>query len=131
MTMEQYSPEESLRSEGQDLGSSIKREAERAKQAAADAAHNVGERAESAKTAVGGRMKDLAGRLRERAPEEGMIGSAAQGVARTLEDGGEYLQEHNFGDMAKDVTDVVRTHPIPSVLVALGLGILIGRSLRS
>jgi hypothetical protein len=131
MTMEQYSPEESLRSESQDLGSTIKREAERAKQAAADVAHNVGERAESAKSAVGGRMKDLGGRLRERAPEEGMIGTAAQGVARTLEGGGEYLQEHNFGDMAEDLTDVIRTHPIPSVLVAIGLGIVIGRSLRS
>ncbi len=33
--------------------------------------------------------------------------------------------------MADDFTEVIKKNPIPAVLIAAGLGFLIGRSLRS
>jgi ElaB/YqjD/DUF883 family membrane-anchored ribosome-binding protein len=114
-----------------EIGSSFKQQGEKAMERAGEVASEVGERANTAVAAVGGQMKGLAGRVRERAPQEGMIGTAAEKVARGLETGGEYLEEHNLRDIAEDASDLVRNYPIPSILVCIGLGFLIGRTLRS
>jgi ElaB/YqjD/DUF883 family membrane-anchored ribosome-binding protein len=64
--------------------------------------------------------------LREHAPAEGVLGSAAQSVAQKLETGGKYMQKHGVGDMGDDVVDLIRRHPFPAIFVGLGLGCLIG-----
>ena len=75
-----------------------------------DMASTIGHKTEGAVGAVGGEMKSLAGTIRDKAPESGVLGSAASGVAGTLESGGAYLQEHNLHGMARR-----RDRPDPSL----------------
>jgi ElaB/YqjD/DUF883 family membrane-anchored ribosome-binding protein len=100
-------------------------------QRATDAASNLGERVEETKASVGGQMRSLADTIRERAPEEGMFGSAASALAETLETGGSYLEEQDLSAIAEDVAEVIRRHPITSVLVGVGVGFMLARTLRS
>jgi uncharacterized protein YjbJ (UPF0337 family) len=95
---------------------------------ASEAASAAGQKADDAACAVGNRMQSLAGTIREKMPHEGMMGSATSTVADTLERGGRYLQEEGFSGMAEDLTTLIRRHPIPALLVALGLGFIIARS---
>lgn len=107
----------------QDMVSSVVQKVE-------DAASSFGHRAEGAVGAVGGEMKSLAGTIRHQAPECGMLGSAASGVANSLESGGAYLQEHNLHGMAEDVTNLIRRYPLQAILAGIGIGFLVGRSSR-
>jgi hypothetical protein len=99
--------------------------------AAGDVASNVGHRAEEATSSVGGSMRSLAGSLRENLPHEGMMGTASSAVADTLDRGGRYLQEEGLQGIAEDLTSLIRRNPIPAVLIGIGVGYLIARSLRS
>jgi hypothetical protein len=95
-----------------------------------DVASMIGHKAEGAVETVGGQMKSLAGTIRDQAPKDGVLGTAASGVASTLESGGAYLQEHNLHGMAEGVTDLIRRYPLPAILVGVGVGFLVGRFSR-
>jgi ElaB/YqjD/DUF883 family membrane-anchored ribosome-binding protein len=99
-------------------------------QKAQDFASAAGHRAESALSSVGQGMSSLAGTLQENAPHEGMLGSAASTVADQLRSGGQYLQHHDFSDIAGDLTSLIRSHPMPAICVAFGVGWLIGMASR-
>ena len=99
-------------------------------QRAGEYAASAQERADDALSSMGHRMSSMAGSLRQGAPREGMLGSAASTVADQLESGGRYLQRHGLGDIGDDLGGVIRTHPIPSLLVAFGVGLLIGMAGR-
>jgi hypothetical protein len=43
--------------------------------------------------------------------------------------GGRYLQEHDLGDMADDMTSVVRRYPLPALCIGFGVGFLLGMAL--
>jgi len=92
-------------------------------------AASAAEKAENAMGAVGSQMTRLAGTIREKAPHEGPLGTAATTVAENLQAGGRYLQEHDLADMSKEVTQMVRKHPLPSLLMGFGLGCLLGMTL--
>jgi len=111
-----------LGQQASDLASNL---GERAQNLASSAA----ERAEDARSAVGQGMSNLAGRLRENAPQEGMLGTAAGGVAGTLEAGGRYLQEHDISDIGQDLSRLVRQYPIASLCAVFGLGFMLGKTL--
>lgn len=96
-----------------------------------DTVSNLGQRAGDAVSGLPDQMRHLAGSVRERVPQEGMMGTAASGLATGLESGASYLQDHNMRDMADDLAGIVRSHPIPSVLIGLGLGFLIGRAMST
>lgn len=53
-----------------------------------------------------------------------MAGSAASSVVNTVGGAGTYLQ-----DLPAEITGLIRRHPIPSLLVGIGVGFLLGRSL--
>jgi hypothetical protein len=95
---------------------------------ASDVASTLGHKADDAASTVGHRMESFAGTLREKLPHEGMMGSASGAVADTIERGGRYLQEEGLSGMAHDLTDLVRRHPIPALLIALGVGFAIARA---
>jgi len=95
---------------------------------AEDAASYVSHKAEDATSAVGRDMKSLAGTIRANAPHEGMLGTAGSAVANTLETYGRELEEHGLGGIADDITNTVRRHPIPAVLIGIGLGFLLART---
>jgi ElaB/YqjD/DUF883 family membrane-anchored ribosome-binding protein len=59
-----------------------------------------------------------------------MLGRASGAVADALDSSGRYIEERNISGIANDVTDVIRRNPIPAVLVAVGLGFLLGRTMR-
>ena len=100
-------------------------------ESAKDSVGTMQERAHEAVAGVPGQMKHLAEQIRERAPHQGTIGSAAHTVADTLESGATYLEDHDVRDIAQDLAGVVRNHPIPAVLAGIGVGFLLGRTLRS
>jgi dsDNA-specific endonuclease/ATPase MutS2 len=96
-----------------------------------DAAHAAGQKAEDATASLGSGMKTAAEKVRENAPHEGMLGRGAEAVASTLDRGGDYLREKNLHGMAEDMTEMIKRNPIPAVLLGIGLGFLLGRTLRS
>lgn len=91
----------------------------------------AGDKADNAVESVGSGMKNIAGTLRQNLPHQGMLGSASESVAGALESGGRYLEEKGLSGIGADMTDVIKRHPIPAVLLALGLGYLIACSTRS
>jgi ElaB/YqjD/DUF883 family membrane-anchored ribosome-binding protein len=100
-------------------------------QKASDFGHTIGQKAEDATSAVGGGMHTLADKVRDNAPNEGVIGSASRSVAGALDDAGKYVQDKNLSGMMDDVTGLVKRNPIPALLLGLGIGFLIGRALSS
>jgi hypothetical protein len=107
----------------QDMASNISNRAE-------DMASTVSEKAEGALSSVGQGMSSLAGTLRQRAPQEGMVGSATSAVAEGLHTSGQYLQEHGLSEMTEDLTSLIRTYPKSSLSVAFALGWLCGLACR-
>jgi ElaB/YqjD/DUF883 family membrane-anchored ribosome-binding protein len=95
-----------------------------------EAATTVGHKAEDTTAAVGRGLENAADRVREKLPHEGMLGRASEAFADTLDRTGRYIEERNIRGIANDVTEVIRRNPIPAVLVAVGLGFLLGRTLR-
>jgi len=94
---------------------------------ARDAACNIGDKAESATHSVGKGMESLAGTLREKLPQQGMLGSAGSSVARGLESGGRYLEEEGLRGIGQDLTSLIRNNPIPALLAGIALGFLFAR----
>ena len=70
-------------------------------------------------------MKSLANVIREKAPREGKIGTAATKVAGGLESASDYLQEKKFDHLGEDFRGLVRRYPLQTLLVGLGLGFLL------
>jgi len=97
---------------------------------AKDAASTAEKKTDSALHSVGSSMEDLAGTIREKGPHEGVLGSASDRLAKTLESGGHYLQEEGIASMAEDVTNLIRRNPVPALFVGIGLGYLLARATR-
>ena len=74
-------------------------------------------KANEAATVVGEKIGSLANVIRENAPHEGAVATAATAVADGLESASSYLREKKFEHLAKDVTALVRTYPIQSLLI--------------
>jgi hypothetical protein len=100
-------------------------------QTASTAAHTVGHKAEQATSAVGQGMRSLADTVRHQGPESGVLGSATHQVADTLDQTGRYIEDKNLSGMLDDMTGLIKRNPIPAVLIGLGIGFLLGRTLRS
>jgi hypothetical protein len=108
---------------------------------------------------VASKLKDKAGQMADTVSEKlgQQRGNAADGLdwaASTIHDGAEsvpggpkvvkmthsvadgmettasYLREHDFKKMGKDVMDVCRRYPTQSLVAALTVGFLLGRSAR-
>lgn len=58
---------------------------------------------------------------------QGAISTAATAVAGGVESASSYLQEKKFEDMATDLTALIRTYPVQSLLVGMGLGYILAR----
>jgi hypothetical protein len=76
-------------------------------------------------------MKTLAGTIRQQGPREGMLGDATSTVAKTLEQGGRYLEKEGLTGMADDLTEIIKKNPIPAVLVGVGIGFMLAQLTRS
>ncbi len=103
-------------------------------QQVADKAQDLGQqavdRADATTSTMGEKMSDVAQTIREKAPMSGPMATAADTAANTLERAGTYLQQQDLADMRADLEDIIRRHPIESLLVGLGVGYLLARSMR-
>jgi ElaB/YqjD/DUF883 family membrane-anchored ribosome-binding protein len=98
---------------------------------AGQAGEYVRDKAESAATSAGKGMESLAGTIRDRGPQSGMLGRATSTVADTLDRTGQYLENQGFSGMVDDVTSLVRNHPLPAILLGIGLGFMLARMTTS
>jgi hypothetical protein len=95
-------------------------------QTAGNMASTVADQAQNAASTVAGGMHSLAGSIRENAPSTGMLHSAAEGVAGTLDSSGRYLEQEGFSGMMDDMVGMVRRNPIPCALTCVGVGFVLG-----
>jgi hypothetical protein len=94
-------------------------------------ASNVGRKADDLTSSAGTGLKNFGDTIREHGPQGGMFGDATQTVADKTRQVGSYLEEEGLSGMFEDVTKLIKRNPIPAILVGVGLGVLIGRMLRS
>ena len=99
--------------------------------AASHAACDVGHKADDLTASAGAGIKGFGDRLSHNAPHTGMMGTASQAVARSVHDGGQYIEDAKLSGMVEDVTQLIRRNPIPAVCVAIGLGWLAASKMRS
>jgi hypothetical protein len=97
---------------------------------AGQAATTVGEKANALTSTAGSDIRALGNKLSENTPHEGVFGHASQAVAATLKEGGKYIEDAKLGGMAEDVTKMIKRHPIPAVLIGIGVGFCLGRILK-
>jgi len=136
------SQKERSMSEGiEDLTDASKRMGNKIGEQAKDAGHNmseqaksfasnIAEKAENATEAVGTCMESFGETVRDRLPKEGMIGSAGQTIGEKLESGGRYLEEKGLAGIGDDVTNLIRSNPVPALLVGIGLGFILAKVMR-
>jgi uncharacterized membrane-anchored protein YhcB (DUF1043 family) len=121
-----------VKNKAQDLGSAAMHQAKDAATGLADrakdAANYVGHRAEDATSAAGGSLKSLASQVRQNAPQEGMLGTAANYAAGALDRTGDYLREQGLSGMGNDFTNLIRRNPIPALLIGVAVGFLFARA---
>jgi hypothetical protein len=87
----------------------------------------IEEKANGATTAVATGMESLASALRDHTPSEGVLHTASSSAAESLECGGRYLKREGLSGMAKDITNLVRRHPIPALLMGVGIGLVLAK----
>jgi uncharacterized protein YjbJ (UPF0337 family) len=83
-----------------------------------------------AATVVGEKIGSLASVIRDKAPHEGAVATAATAVVEGLESASSYLRENKFDHLARDITALVRTYPVQSLLIGVGLGYVMARRTR-
>jgi len=93
-----------------------------------EAASYVGHKADDATVAAGSNIKSFADTVRQKGPQGGILGAADAMVADTLESCGKEM-EQGLSGMAEDLTKTIRKHPIPAVLIGMGVGFLLARTL--
>jgi uncharacterized protein YjbJ (UPF0337 family) len=81
-----------------------------------------------------GAAQDMAAQVTETAETaaakaQEMAGAAATTVTDTVAGAGTYLQEKGVQGLSGDLTGLIRRYPIPSLLIGLGIGFVLGRSL--
>ena len=95
------------------------------------AACDVGRKADDLTASAGAGIKGLGDRLSHIAPHSGMVGNASQAVAKSVHDGGQYMQDAKLSGMVEDVAQMIRRNPFPAVFIAIGLGWFVARKMRS
>ena len=96
-------------------------------QGAEDMACNLTNKADEAAAAAGRKIESVAEQIRSHTPDSGMVGTAGNKLADSLEYGGMYLKDEGLSGMTEDVTKLVRSNPITSLMVGVGVGFLLAR----
>jgi membrane protein len=110
---------------------------ERAEHALEQGKERVETAARSGKNRIAGKLDEFGNTIEERGREmqerggvQARAGNVAQRAGTALEDGAEYLREHEFNEMRDDLERQIRSRPIASVGIALAAGFFIARILR-
>lgn len=94
----------------------------------AEVTSSVGKQAGEATAAVAAGLNAAGGSARAHGPRGGMAGGASGAAADSPENTGRCLRAEGLTGIAEGLTSLVRRHPIPAVLVGVGLGFLISRA---
>jgi ElaB/YqjD/DUF883 family membrane-anchored ribosome-binding protein len=108
-----------------DLASSVKDKA-------GQASHLVSEKIGQSRESAADGLNQVASAMHENA--DSLPGGASRlthGIANKVGSASEYLREADLSKMGKDATDFCRRYPAQSIVAALAVGFLIGRSRRS
>ena len=89
---------------------------------ASQAACDVGKSADNLTASAGAGLQQLGDMLSKNAPHESVLGSASQAVAKSVKDGGDYLEHAKISGITEDIAHLIRRNPLPAVLIALGVG---------
>jgi uncharacterized protein YjbJ (UPF0337 family) len=81
----------------------------------------------SAAQDVASGMAETAGTAATKAQE--MAGAAATAVTDTVAGAGTYLREKGVQTLPDDLAGLIRRHPVPALLIGLGIGWLLSRTL--
>jgi uncharacterized protein YjbJ (UPF0337 family) len=81
----------------------------------------------SAAQEVASRVTETAGTAATKAQE--MAGAAATAVTDTVAGVGTYVQEKGVRALPGDLAGLIRRYPVPAVLIGLGIGFVLGRSI--
>jgi methyl-accepting chemotaxis protein len=100
-------------------------------QTASNVASAVGNRVDQGVSAAGSGMQSLADTARKNLPHDGYLGAASKAVADGLDTAGKYVEDKSLSGMTGDLGSLIKNHPIPAVLIGLGIGYLLGKALRS
>jgi len=125
-----HSSVESMTDKAQQVAGDVKDKAQQVTDKAQDLGAQAVDRAAVATTTVGEKMTSVAQTIRDKAPTTGAVANVADTAADTLERAGSYLQQQDLASMRADLEDIVRRHPIESLLVGFGIGYLLARSRR-
>jgi len=98
---------------------------------ARDLGQSAKEQMEAGASALSSGIRNVASSLRENAPREGMMGTAASRLADTLERGGSYLEQEGVNGLLEDVGTLIRRNPVPAVCIGIGLGFMFAHMVRS
>lgn len=97
---------------------------------ATHAASAAGHKADDLTAAAGHEIKEFGDSIGKKGPHEGFAGAASQVVADSIKGSGRYIEEAKLSGMAHDVEQVVKNHPIPALLICLGVGFCLGRIMK-
>jgi hypothetical protein len=78
---------------------------------------------------VASRVTQTAGMAADKAQE--VAGSAATAVTDTVAGVGTYVQDKGVLGLSEDLTGLIRRYPVPALLIGLGIGFVLGRSVRT
>ena len=83
-------------------------------------------------TASGGHRHPGTGRPAQqfRSRKTGPLGSASQAVAKSVKDGGKYIEDAKLTGIAENIAQMIRRNPIPAVCIGIGLGWFLCRKLK-
>jgi hypothetical protein len=76
---------------------------------------------------VASTVTETAGTAAAKAQE--MAGAAATAVTDTVARAGTYVQEKGVQALPGDFVELIRRYPVPALLIGLGIGFVLGRSL--
>lgn len=103
---------------------------EQAKDAGTHAFAAIEERAEDATGSLSSGLKATARSIRENGPHDGSLGCATSSIAQTFSDSANYLDTQGLKGACSDISNLISRNPIPSFLLGIGIGMLMGRPSR-
>ena len=107
---------------------------ERAQQEVDQRLQEHGERTAGVAATVTSTAQDVASSVAETAGTvatkvQEMAGAVATTVTATVAGAGTYLQEKGVEGLSADLTELIRRYPVPALLIGLGIGWLLSRTL--
>lgn len=112
-----------------DLKDKVSHATENANEKAQNLVATMGEKTDDALHRVGEQLASAGANFGDNIPSGGALAKPLGAVAAQVQSGGEYLAHHGMGDIAADLTSLIRKYPAPALGIGLCIGILLGSAL--